>query len=245
MSLLSYTELIDIIDAGVITRVDPNLVNSASIDLRLGEIILAEHCQVEVPSSLDDGLRTYLPNLRRIHLNKKEGINTRTHSLIKDGPYILYPGEFILASSQEVFNLPNNISAEYKLNSSMARIGLEHLNAGWCDAGWNGSVLTLEIKNMTRGHEIVLEYGDKIGQIVFFRHKMVPPHKSYAVRGRYNNDKTVSGVKAEKEFQAEEHDEEYLTAMAKHVQVRYIPEHEDLPEGTAPRIVDLENGDEE
>jgi dCTP deaminase len=77
----------------------------------------------------------------------------------------------------------------------MARIGLEHLNAGWCDAGWNNSVLTLELKNMTQYHTIMLQKGDKIGQMVFFEHEPVPHERSYAVRGRYNNDSTVSGVK--------------------------------------------------
>jgi dCTP deaminase len=118
-----------------------------------------------------------------------------THNLKKDGPYILYPGEFILASTHELFNLPNYISASYALKSSMARIGLEHLNAGWCDAGWHGSVLTLELKNMTRSHEIVLHHLDLIGQMCFFRHKPVSDEDSYACRGRYNKDKTVSGAK--------------------------------------------------
>ena len=132
----------------------------------------------------------------------------------REGPYIIYPGEFLLAHSVEIFNLPNNISAEYKLKSSMARIGLDHLNAGWCDAGWHGSVLTLELKNCTRNHEIIIRAGDMIGQMIFFSHEEVPESKSYAGRGRYNNDKTVSGAKtknkaiiygeqAQEEFQAE------------------------------------------
>jgi deoxycytidine triphosphate deaminase len=105
------------------------------------------------------------------------------------------PGAFILAHSREVFNLPSDISAEYKLKSSMARIGLNHLNAGWCDSFWSGSVLTLELHNTTQNHAIQLRMGDPIGQMVFFRHAPVPEESSYKVRGRYNNDKTVSGIK--------------------------------------------------
>ena len=74
----------------------------------------------------------------------------------------------------------------------MARIGLEHLNAGWCDAGWTGSVLTLEFRNLTTFHEIELIYGDKIGQMVFFKHDPVEMDNSYAVKGRYNGLATVS-----------------------------------------------------
>lgn len=109
--------------------------------------------------------------------------------------YVLRPGDFILAQSAQVFNLPDHISAEYKLKSSMARIGLEHMNAGWCDAGWHGSVLTLEFKNMTHYHDIVLSLGDPIGQVIFFRHTPVSSEASYRNRGRYNNDRQTTGIK--------------------------------------------------
>jgi dCTP deaminase len=114
---------------------------------------------------------------------------------LRNTGYLIAPDEFILAQSREIFNLPDHISAEYKLKSSMARIGLDHLNAGWCDAGWNGSVLTLELKNLTRYHEILIQEGDAIGQMILFSHTPVPPSRSYAVRGRYNGDKQVSGAK--------------------------------------------------
>ena len=77
----------------------------------------------------------------------------------------------------------------------MARIGLDHLNAGWCDAGWHGSVLTLEFKNCSRNHEIILQVGDLIGQVIFFSHEEVPEGKDYSARGNYNGDKTVTGAK--------------------------------------------------
>ena len=145
-------------------------------------------------------LPTYNPEdrscgLRRVSLKNRDPLNMITWNLKTQGPFVLYPGEFILAHSHEVFNLPNHISAQYALKSSMARIGLEHLNAGWCDAGWNGSSLTLELKNITRYHEIVLEYLDKIGQLIFFRHKAVKDEHSYASKGRYNGDRGVSGAK--------------------------------------------------
>jgi dCTP deaminase len=72
---------------------------------------------------------------------------------------------------------------------------LNHLTAGWADAGWNGSVLTLELKNVTNYHEIELRRGDRIGQVIFFEHESVPADRSYAARGRYNGDKSVSGIK--------------------------------------------------
>jgi len=181
---MSYVQLLDAIDAGVITHVHLDQVNSASIDVRLGDEIL-----VEMPNNED------FPDLYEISLAKREPLHTRVHKFSKDGPFKLFPGECILAHTVELFNLPNTISAMFKLKSSCGRIFLEHMNAGWCDAGWHGSALTMELKNNTRCHVIVLNGGERIGQIVFFQHATVPEDKSYAVRGHYNKDKGVSGAK--------------------------------------------------
>lgn len=180
--LLSYTEICTLIEQGVIEGATYESVNSSSLDIHLGKELLIEDTITGQPDTHD-----YL----EISLKSRTPLRTFQATT----PILLRPNVFILAQSREIFHLPNTISAEYKLKSSMARIGLEHLNAGWCDAGWNGSVLTLELKNMTRNHSILLQEGDAIGQIVFFRHTPVPEDKSYAARGRYNNDKTVMGAK--------------------------------------------------
>lgn len=174
--LLGYTDIVAIIQGGVIQKADIANVNSASLDIRLGKTILVE---------------TGEEFQRTVWLGKKDSLSMKEWEL----PYILKPGEFILASSQETFFLPPHISAEYKEKSSMARIGLDHAKAGWCDAGWIGSVLTLELKNISQHHSIGLREGDKIGQMVFFWHSAVPADKSYAVRGRYNFDKIAQGAK--------------------------------------------------
>lgn len=180
MSLLSYKQLKNVVQQHYITNVHEDQINSASIDLTLGPNVLVEREH---------------PEARTLILRDRTPLFTGPHNLEQDGPITLTPGQFILAQSAQVFNLPAWFSAEYKLKSSMARIGLEHLNAGWCDAGWNGSVLTLELKNMTQHHNIVLHAGDRIGQVVFFRHPAVPQDRTYAKRGRYNGDRTVSGIK--------------------------------------------------
>lgn len=186
MTILSYTEICDLIEDGVIENADYECVNSASLDIHLGPALLIENRNVaQGPENI-------------LYLNKKSALSTEALILGSGGQYCMAPGECVLACTREIFNLPNDISAEYKLKSSMGRIFLEHLNAGWCDAGWCGSVLTLELKNLTQYHRIVLTEGDRIGQIVFFRHKPVPSDKSYAARGSYNGDKTVSGVKVRK-----------------------------------------------
>jgi len=177
MTLLSHNQLIDLVNSGVIENVKDGAINASSIDIHLGEKIVIEQ----------------FSNLN-IDYYLRQSFTSETIIMDKNG-YRLEADEFILAQSREVFNLPDNISAEYKLKSSMARIGFEHMNAGWCDAGWHGSVLTLELKNMLRYHEITIRPGDAIGQMIFFEHEAVPQSASYATKGRYNNDKTVSAIK--------------------------------------------------
>ena len=178
--LLSYTELCELIEQGVINAPFEN-VNASSIDITLDDMLLSEALDVNKGIFID--------------LSAKMAITTRAQIAKPEGVCVLSPGHFILASSQETFNLPNNISAEYKLKSSMARNGLEHLNAGWCDAGWKNSKLTLELKNMTQSHHLLLRPGMKIGQMVFFKHAPVPDHASYANKGRYNNQSTTTASK--------------------------------------------------
>ena len=187
MILSAQQILEEIIQGGVIENALVDNVNAASLDIRLGKFILVESNQYSIR---DTG---YMPKV--LSLKQRDPLTTTKVDLEKEGSFVLRPGQFILAQSIEVFHLPDNISAEYKLKSSMARIGLEHLNAGWCDAGWNGSVLTLELRNLTTYHEIELCYGDKIGQMIFYKHHPVPTNHSYATKGSYNGDKEVSSAK--------------------------------------------------
>ena len=182
MSLLTHDELIVLVEEGVIQNCDPSQVNAASIDITLGNVVWSEG-------------RSRFNDL--IDLAKKETPLMLSWD-ISDSSFDLSPGEFILASSREVFHLPNSIAAEYKLKSSLARAGLDHLNAGWADPGWHGSVLTLELKNVLQRHTLRLRPGMKIGQMVFFRGETVPDHASYAVRGSYNGDKAATPSKGVK-----------------------------------------------
>lgn len=176
MSLLSYHRLRELIGAGIVNAKHEH-VNATSIDLTLGDIIFIEGCK----SNTVDLADKETPEMFQIAV-PEEGV-------------VVAPGMFILAQTNEIFNLPNNISAEYKLNSSLARAGLDHLNAGWADAGWNGSVLTLEFKNCLQYQSLKLTPGMKCGQMVFFEHEPVPDHASYAAKGQYNGDTEASQSK--------------------------------------------------
>jgi len=187
--LLSYTQLInDIVNTGVITTSDNDLididqVNGASIDITLGNEIMIE-CR-----SLPD---RPLPVL--IDLQAKETLNLEKIKIPVSG-YHLKPNEFILASSVEKFNLPDNIVAEYVLKSSLARCALQHMLAGYCDPNWTDSHLTLELKNEAQHHILLLKPNMKIGQVKFYKVDHVPHEHSYAVKGNYNSSNGVTESK--------------------------------------------------
>ena len=153
-------------DLGMVTPFDPSLVNPASLDVRLGDSLLIE--SVESPELVP------YPLCRHSEKN----------------PYLMTPAQFALAPTMETFNLPNTIAAQFMLKSSRAREGLEHLMAGYCDPGWNGSVLTMELHNSRQLHSIPLWPGMRIGQMVFHR-MAAAPQLSYRETGRYNGDTTV------------------------------------------------------
>lgn len=166
--ILCDWEIAALCESGMVTPFERTLVNPASLDVRLGNTLLIESVEsdVLVPYPL------------------------QTHS--EDKPYLMVPGQFVLAQTIETFNLPSTIAAQFMLKSSRARSGLEHLMAGYCDPGWSGSVLTLELHNSRQLHAIALWPGMKIGQMVFHQMNNAPLH-DYKVTGRYNNHTTVHG----------------------------------------------------
>ncbi|OHD24966.1 MAG: dCTP deaminase [Spirochaetes bacterium GWB1_59_5] len=180
MSILSYTELCELVEQGVIGQIDHDCINASSIDIHLGNDLIIER-NLDRYAVVDPHKRTNFPQ-EAYHIG--------------DGHYYdLAPGEFVLAHSKEVFNLPMDVSAEFRLKSSGARSGLNNLFACHCDAGWHGSTLTLELHNVLRFTAIRLTAGMRIGQMLFHKHTVVPEDRSYAARGRYLNDKSVSAVK--------------------------------------------------
>lgn len=154
-------------ESGMVTPFDPSLVNPASLDLRLGSNILIE--SAEGPELVPYSLAHHTA----------------------DDPYRLVPGQFVLAETQETFNLPNNLAGQFVLKSSRAREGLQHLLAGYCDPGWHGSRLTLELKNVRQLHWVGIWPGLKIGQMKFLCMD-ARPLASYAEVGRYNRDQGVT-----------------------------------------------------
>lgn len=187
MSLISYNGLVKAVQEGVLQGVAPENINAASIDVTLGPIILVEDfeppCDGFVPQVIDTWTKDSL-KFKQINLAQQP-----------NQMYTIRPGQCILAQSAEVFHLPNNMACEFKLKSSLARKFMDHMLAGWCDPGFNNSVLTLEFRNLTTYHDLRIKLGQRIGQLVFFACEPVPTEKSYASMGSYNGQmQTVGGI---------------------------------------------------
>lgn len=222
--VISYNGLVEICEKGILEGANFANINGSSIDVTLGPDLLVEtfppfkcpNCGWDVTSekysknvlwnSYMTGEYIHCINcirssnarewIKPVDFAAKESITFKKVSC--ENGYILEPGECCLAHTVEKFNLPMDITAEFRLKSSMARIFLEQLHAVWCDPGWNNSVLTLEFVNMTKYHPLILRAGDKCGQATFYRHEEVPVDRSYAVRGQYNNQVTATETKGVK-----------------------------------------------
>lgn len=171
MSLITHTELVQLVADGVITGVKPEHINGSSIDITLSDDIWVE----DTPKGGADRVDLILketPAMRRVKMH---------------GFFDLAPGKFMLGSSQEVFNLPDTISTSFFLKSSGARAGLDAALAMWADPKFSGSNLTLELVNNLEWHHLRLRPGLRVGQLVFWRGAPVPAHAAYDVRGQYGN----------------------------------------------------------
>ena len=142
------------IDRGRIV-VDPiNLddIQPASIDLHLSNRFLV------------------FSNSRKPYIDVREPLDDLTEAveIDHDTPFMLHPGEFVLASTLEHIELPDDLVARLEGKSSLGRIGLLiHSTAGFVDPGWSGR-LTLELSNVAR-LPITLYHRMKIGQISFLQ----------------------------------------------------------------------------
>ncbi|MGO1971931.1 MAG: dCTP deaminase [Propionibacteriaceae bacterium] len=152
--LLSDRDIRAEIDAGRVA-LDPyaeEMIQPASVDVRM------------------DRFFRVFENHRYPHIDPAQEQPELTREVAPEPgePFILHPGEFVLASTYEVVTLPNDVAARLEGKSSLGRLGLlTHSTAGFIDPGFSGHV-TLELSNMAT-LPIKLWSGMKIGQLCFFR----------------------------------------------------------------------------
>jgi dCTP deaminase len=152
--LLSDRDLVAELKAGQLQLepFEPALVQPSSIDVRLDRWfrVFNNHLYTHIdPAQRQDDLTAMVE--------------------VTDGqPFVLHPGEFVLASTLEVITLGNQLAGRLEGKSSLGRLGLlTHSTAGFIDPGFSGHV-TLELSNVAN-LPITLWPGMKIGQLCIFR----------------------------------------------------------------------------
>lgn len=153
-----------------ITPMERDQVQPASVDIRLGNTF-------SIVEDSPTGIIT---------LDKEIKYKT-----IESDTYVLLPNQFVLATTMEYFELPDDLTAFVEGRSSLGRMGLFIQNAGWVDPGFKGEI-TLELYNVNRC-AIELKAGRRVGQLVFSRMDATAL-KPY--NGKYQGQKGATGSKA-------------------------------------------------
>ena len=127
-----------------IAPLEKEQIQPASVDIRLGDTF----------SVVEDSPQGIITMKDEIH-----------YKVIKSNTYILLPHQFVLATTMEYIELPDNLTAFVEGRSSLGRMGLFIQNAGWVAPGFKGEI-TLELYNANRC-AIELVCGRRVGQLVF------------------------------------------------------------------------------
>ena len=166
-------------------------VNAASYDVCIGDRVkllsVTDHRYEIVQKTFVDDLGCDYEDL--VKVPKYCYKEWRDIDLREVSDFKIAQGDFILTETDNFFNIPRNVSAQFALKSSRGREGYEHLSAGFIDPAWHGSKLTMELFN-ANPNPITIYKGLRIGQIIFTKTN-AQPIKAYDQRGRYNNDNGV------------------------------------------------------
>ena len=154
----------------IVRPLTPKSIQPASIDCRLGD-----HFLVIEQNSMDI-------------LTMDAEIEYRE---IQSDAITIPPHSFLLATTHEYVELPDNITAFVEGRSSIGRIGLFIQNAGWVDPGFKGK-LTLELYN-ANSLPIKLRSGRRMCQLVFCRMDQTAENP---YSGKYQGQNKTVGSKA-------------------------------------------------
>lgn len=157
--ILSYDSLIKNINY-LVRGASKDQIQSASVDVTLGDTFKVPLCSKAIV---------------RLGVDK---IDYET----KFDDVIIKPHSFILATTKEIINVPDDMGAWIEGKSSIGRSGLFIQNAGWIAPGFNGEI-TLELYN-ANDYCLKIEKGISIGQVLFAN---LDQTTSKPYKGRYLN----------------------------------------------------------
>ena len=189
--VLSDRTIARLIDEGRIgiDPYDPALLQPSSVDVRVDRFFRVFH------------------NARYPYIDVKqpqEGL-TELVEIDEDRPFILHPGEFVLGSTLERIQLPDDLVARLEGKSSLGRLGLLiHSTAGFIDPGWDGHV-TLELSNVAN-LPITIYPEMKIGQLSFVQlsEPAERPYGSEGIGSKYQGQRGPTPSRYYKNFQPDD-----------------------------------------
>ena len=158
----------------VIEPITKEQIQPASVDIRLGNTF-------SVVNDTPSGIITL-------------GNKIEYKSIVTD-TYLILPGQFVLATTMEYFELPDDLTAFVEGRSSLGRMGLFIQNAGWVDPGFKGEI-TLELYNANRC-AIELKAGRRVGQLVFAK---MDDSALNPYNGKYQGQRGATGSRVFMDF---------------------------------------------
>ncbi|MBR5089949.1 MAG: dCTP deaminase [Ruminiclostridium sp.] len=151
----------------VIDPVTDEQIQPASVDIRLGNTF-------SIVDDTPSGIISLSSEIR--------------YKTITADKYLILPGQFVLATTMEYFELPDDLTAFVVGRSSLGRMGLFIQNAGWVDPGFRGEI-TLELFNANRC-AIELQSGRRVGQLVFAQ---MDDKAQVPYNGKYQGQRGATG----------------------------------------------------
>lgn len=155
-----------------------NSIQPASIDCRLGDKFLV------------------IDSNEMSHLTLSTEVKYRE---VVSESFTIPPKSFVLATTVEYIELPDDIACFVEGRSSIGRLGLFIQNAGWVDPGFKGKI-TLELYNANE-LPIQLEAGRRICQFVFARTGFPSefPYGHASRKSKYQGQDTTVGSRIMKD----------------------------------------------
>ena len=182
--VLSDKDLEDCLKKGYIeiSPLYPNSIQPASVDLHLGDEFAIfdrrNNTMIDTKRSVVDMMKVY------------KGLSS----------FIVYPGEMVLAVTDELVSVPRDMVGRLEGKSSLARLGLSVHDAGYIDPG-NKLKITLEMSNQS-GLPIKIYHKMPIAQIAF--HTLTCdaayPYGHKKLKSKYYQDKGVQVSQGHKNF---------------------------------------------
>ncbi len=170
-------------------------VQPASVDLRLGERFL-------------EFQRTNIPC---IHPTEADEVGEYvTETTVSEGDeFILHPGDFVLGTTTERVEIPDDLVAHVEGRSSLGRLAIVvHATAGLCDPGYHGQI-TLELSNLGTA-PVALSPGMRVSQLTFTELKSSADRPYGTERGSKYQDQDgpqASRIGSDPEFTDEDGDD--------------------------------------